>query len=270
MALGPVVLSMFRLFLLAGLVAVLLAARVIERRLDRSLAAPIWWSLLGGLAAARVVYVLSHLPDFRAAPWEALFFWQAGYAPLAGVVAAAGVAAAFIWRGRYPASAVAGPLALGLIVWGGASGLQQALRASIEEPLPPIELADLDDAPVLLDRYIGQPVVLNLWATWCPPCRREMPTLQAAQQETPDVHFLFVNQGEGPLTIRRYLNEEGLLLGNVLLDTRNQVGHHFHSPGLPTTLFFNSDGRLIDTHIGELSRARLGDYVRRIRLGASG
>src|SRR5699024_3535079 len=52
-------------------------------------------------------------------------------------------------------------------------------------PLPDLDLAALDERPVSLVSYMGQPVVLNLWATWCPPCRREMPVFEQAQAEFP-------------------------------------------------------------------------------------
>src|SRR3546814_7473677 len=64
----------------------------------------------------------------------------------------------------------------------------------------------------------GEPMVVNLWATWCPPCRREMPVLAKAQEERGDVTFVFVNQGESESEIRDYLRESHLQLSNVLLD----------------------------------------------------
>lgn len=265
MALGPVVISLPRLFLLLAVAAVFLTAHGWERRLGKSLEKPLWLSLLAGLIAARLVYVLTHLSDFQAEPWLALFFWQDGYTPLGGIFAAALVAAWFAWRGGYAPKPVFMPLLIGLAVWGGTHWVHHALRQATDKQLPDMVVTDLQEQPLALDSFRGQPVVLNLWASWCPPCRREMPTLQTAQQTVPDVHFLFVNQGEGPITIRQYLSVEQLQLSNVLLDLGGGVGRHFHSPGLPTTLFFNADGQLVDTHVGELSRARLGDYLRTIR-----
>ncbi|HEX5514788.1 MAG TPA: TlpA disulfide reductase family protein [Gammaproteobacteria bacterium] len=264
MALGPVVISLPRLFLLLSVVAVFIAAHGWERRIGRSLEKPLWLSLLAGLVAARLGYALTHLSDFQAEPWQVLFFWQDGYMPAAGIVAALLLAAWFAFRGGYSPRPIFVPLLVGLVVWGGSSWVQHALRQATNKPLPALAVADLQDTAVILDSFQGRPVVLNLWASWCPPCRREMPTLLAAQQAEPDVHFLFVNQGEGPVTIRQYLAAEQLQLRNVLLDLGGSVGRHFSSPGLPTTLFFDANGRLVDTHVGELSRARLGDYLRAI------
>lgn len=265
MALGPIVISLPRLFFLLALAAMFIAGRAWERRLDRSLEKPLWWCLLVGLLAARLGYVLTHLADFQMQPWQVLYFWQDGYSPWAGLIGTAAVAGWFILRAGYAAKPVLMPLLIGLLVWGGANWVHHALRQATNKPLPAIEVANLQEQPVMLDSFQGQPVVLNLWASWCPPCRREMPVLQAGQQASPDVHFLFVNQGEGPITIRQYLAAEQLQLRNVLLDLGGGIGRHFHAPGLPTTLFFNAEGQLVDTHVGELSRARLGDYLRTIR-----
>lgn len=262
MALGPVVIALPRLFLLLGLAAALLTAHLLESRGGPSLERPLWWSLLGGLLAARLVYVLTHLPDFQAQPWQALFIWQDGYVPLAGVAAAVVVAAWFAYRRSYRPQRLFAPLLIALAVWGGLSFVHDALRRATDMPLPDLAVEDLQGVPITLESFRGQPVVLNLWASWCAPCRREMPTLAAAQQSHPTVHFLFVNQAEGPATVRQYLSIERLQLRNVLLDLHGRVGDHFSAPGLPTTLFFNTDGKLVHTHLGELSNARLGDYLR--------
>ena len=72
--------------------------------------------------------------------------------------------------------------------------------------------------------FIGTPTVLNLWATWCPPCRREMPVLQQAQGANPDVNFVFINQGEKADDIQGFIDRQGLTLRNVLVDERLQTG----------------------------------------------
>lgn len=263
MALGPLMLSLPRLFLILGLIAAFLAAHVHERRGGPRLEKPLWLILLVGLLFARLAYILTHLPDFQAQPLQALYVWQDGYLPLAGVAAAAGLAAWYAFRGGYSPRAVFVPLVIGLLVWSGTNWVHQALRQATDKPLPDLALEELhSETPTPLSSFRGQPVVLNLWATWCPPCRREMPVLETAQQAHSGVHFLFVNQGEGPVTINQYLADEQLELQNILLDLGAATGRHFTAPGLPTTLFFDATGQLIDSHVGELSRARLGDYLR--------
>jgi thiol-disulfide isomerase/thioredoxin len=123
--------------------------------------------------------------------------------------------------------------------------------------LPTTALGTLEGGTTTLQAMAGKPMVLNLWATWCPPCRREMPVLARAQAGRQDVTFVFANQGESEALVREYLGDSDLELDNVLLDPFSTVMRDSGSRGLPTTLFFNADGRLVDTHIGELTDAGL-------------
>jgi thiol-disulfide isomerase/thioredoxin len=123
----------------------------------------------------------------------------------------------------------------------------------------------MEGRSVSLADFTGKPRVVNLWATWCPPCRREMPALQQAQAANPDVNIVFVNQGEESQTIAAFLDRQGLALRNVLVDRQNSVGAALGHGALPTTLFFDTNGRLADTRIGELSQATLTQRLARIR-----
>lgn len=262
MALGPFVISLPRLFLLLGLAAAVITAYGVERRTGVSVRKPLWWSLLIGLLAARLGYMLTHLAAFEARPWEALYLWQGGYSAMLGVLAAVAVVVlASASRNGYPPRRLFAPLLVGVTVWGGLGWVNDALTQGTDYPLPELTVESLDGEPVSLASFRGQPVVLNLWASWCPPCRREMPVLEAAQQKRPDVEFLFVNQGEGLPAVSQYLWIEELRLRNVLLDPGGRVGRHFNAPGLPTTLFFDAEGELVDTHLGALTGATLGDYL---------
>src|SRR3546814_16366109 len=90
-----------------------------------------------------------------------------------------------------------------------------------------------------------------------------MPVLEQAQGRYPGVAFVLVNQGEDRGTIHRYLDRAGLDLDHVLLDPHSQAMLETNTRGLPTTLFFNAEGRLVDTHMGELTRASPADPLRR-------
>jgi len=113
--------------------------------------------------------------------------------------------------------------------------------------------------------YKGQPTVINLWASWCPPCRREMPMLEMAQKKYPDVHFVFINQGESQVTVHQYLEEEGLELKNLWLDSTGRSGEAIGSKGLPSTLFLDRAGDIQSTRLGELSAASLQSHLDTIR-----
>ena len=115
-----------------------------------------------------------------------------------------------------------------------------------------------------LGDFAGKPIVVNLWASWCPPCRREMPLLAETAANREGVIFLFVNQGESPQTIRSYLARENLTLSPVLLDQALQLPRHYSAPGMPTTLFLRADGTLASIHMGEISPELLSDKIDRI------
>jgi YD repeat-containing protein len=91
-----------------------------------------------------------------------------------------------------------------------------------------------------------------------------MPVLQQAQQQNPDVHIVFVNQGESAQRVRTWLAGRGLALDHVLLDPRGQATAAMDAAGLPTTLFYDAEGRLVSRRIGELSTATLAEQMARI------
>ncbi len=130
--------------------------------------------------------------------------------------------------------------------------------------LPDLTLKRLGAGEVSLRKFLGRPVVVNLWASWCPPCRAEMPLLAEAQSRYKDVTFLFVNQGEDEATIHRFLSETGLPLGWVLLDPDSAMSRMLRAGGLPTTYFFNARGELVATHPGQLFEAALEGYLQKL------
>ena len=104
-------------------------------------------------------------------------------------------------------------------------------------------------------------LLVNLWATWCPPCVREMPVLLQAQMNHPEVNFVFINQGESAQRVQTWLGTRQLPSRNVLLDANQQALPAFKQKGLPTTLFFDAQGQLVDTRTGELSTATLAQRL---------
>lgn len=250
--------------------AAIVAARLLARRLQGTAAkdagALVVDAVFVGLLAARIGYVLHWWPQYAAAPWSVVSIGDGGFAWWAGLPAAVGF---LLWRTRrlrVLRTPILLGVAAGLGVWLAANGTLALLQRSAP-PLPDAPLVTLDGAPKALSAYRGMPVVVNLWATWCPPCRRELPALADAQASYPDVRFVLANQGEDATTIRQYLQSEGLALTDVMRDPGSDTMRIFGSRGLPTTLFFDADGRLVDTHMGELTRASLADTLRR-RFGA--
>lgn len=114
------------------------------------------------------------------------------------------------------------------------------------------------------DQYLASPWRMLDVRDGCPPCRREMPVLQQAQAQRGDVHFVFLNQGETPSRVQAFLATQPQALRNVLLDTEGRLGVQRGHRALPTTLFFDAQGRLVDTRVGELSAASLAERLSRL------
>ena len=212
-------------------------------------------AFLLGLLGARLAHVAMHASDYVAQPLSIIRLGDGGYSILAGLLVAAAYA---LWktRERILRKPVLLGLAAGAAFWViGGMALFALQRSSI--PLPDAVLVDMQDQPAPLAAFAGKPTVINLWATWCGPCRREMPVLAQAQQAHPQVQFVFANQGETSEEVADYLRAEKMQLGNVLLDAESKVMQQTGARALPTTLFFGADGRLRNVHMGELSRATL-------------
>lgn len=262
LSIGPVAIPLGQLVVVVFLVGLAFMAEHWSQRRDGGNASWVWLALLIGLTTARAGYVFGHWPDFATNLPGILAVWQGGFSLAWGII---GAAIYTLWRYSRSGKTLRG---VGLaVVMGGllaVGGILMNRMPSVGAPLPDISLLTLEGKYRSLDGFTGRPVVLNLWASWCPPCRQEMPVLAQAQQDNPDTVFVFVNQGESPRQINQFLTSMGLRLDNVMLDGRSEVATYFTARGLPTTLFFDSQGKLVTSHVGELSRAVLNDYLRRL------
>ncbi|MDO8862019.1 TlpA disulfide reductase family protein [Haliea sp. E1-2-M8] len=224
-------------------------------------------SFLVGLLVARGTFVILYFDSYREAPLSMVDIRDGGFLLLPGIGAALITA---LWRGwRTPAlrRPLGAAILTGVGIWVGMLGAVTGMEAS-QPGLATESFQRLDGDFVTLANLgpeeEGKPRVVNLWATWCPPCRREMPVLQAAQARETDITFVFANQGESPGQVRDYLIGDKLELENVLLDPMSTLGQVSGSRALPTTLFYDAQGRLADYHLGELSAASLKQKLKRL------
>jgi hypothetical protein len=184
--------------------------------------------------------------DIRDGGWWAPAGWLVGAAWLLALCLAPARAARALARA---ASVLA---VLAWACWPGAAGV--AAR------MPPLPLVELDGAS--RPATWRKPPAASPWSSTCGPpgARLVAPRCrcwQAAQQRETAVAFVFVNQGEGAETVQRYLARERLPLRHVLLDPAQALGPAVGSRGLPTTLFYDAQGRQVDAHFGILNAAAL-------------
>lgn len=220
----------------------------------------LWRVFIASLVAARLVFVIAYFDMYKSAPWSILNILDGGFSPAAGILAAATGIIGYAWHVREGRRTLLLSALTGGVAWAVGVVVAAAVFA-VPVQMPQAELLRLDGSSVQFGSLTGKPMVVNLWATWCPPCIREMPVLRNAQKNSPDVVFVFANQGESADVIQKFLDREGLILDNVLLDSRLELSSQTNSQGLPTTLFFDAKGALVDRRIGELSAATLAQRI---------
>jgi thiol-disulfide isomerase/thioredoxin len=266
LSIGPLALSFGMLAFFAALIAGVVANKWASRTRAVDAEVLYWVVVAIGLAAARIAFVSMYPNEYLAAPLSMIDIRDAGFYAPAGIAAITVATAWFAWRNKDRRGPLLWAVGSGTAVWIVAALAMLAMPAP-RMPLPDITLADIDGRSVALAQLAGKPVVVNLWATWCPPCRREMPVLGAAQKRHPEVQFVFANQGERADTVRYYLSQQAFQLDYVLLDTNQEFSRLLGSGALPTTLFFDAGGRLVEQRMGELSAATLTQKLQLLEQG---
>ncbi len=260
--LGPLAIPMDLALLYAVFFIAWFSGWLIGRKRGANPESALFSMLFGGLIVARAAFVLQYFQQYADNFWQIIDIRDGGFLLLPGLIAAVLIGAYKAWRQAPLRVPLAIGVSIGFIVWGASVSVLNALQSS--QQIPELSVRNIDGQPVSLQDLAGKPLVINLWATWCPPCRREMPVLAAAQAANPDVRFVFVNQGEGQLLVEKFLAQQQLSLDNNLLDTGGRLGQAVGSLSLPTTLFYSADGLLKNNHLGELSQASLRHALRHI------
>ncbi len=129
-----------------------------------------------------------------------------------------------------------------------------------EGQAPGITLSTLDGKQVNLSDLRGRPVLINFWATYCVPCRVEMPLIQRMADQHPKLVVLLVDERDSILAARSFISELQIR-STVLLDTDGKAGDLFRITGLPTTIFVRADGTIEGRYIGQTNDQILGPHV---------
>jgi thiol-disulfide isomerase/thioredoxin len=129
----------------------------------------------------------------------------------------------------------------------------------------PFTLPELraDRGDVVLAAAPGQPTVVNFFAAWCEPCKRELPALQAAAAAHPGVSFLGVDHQDARVDAIELLDRFDVTYP-AGYDPRGDVAAKYFVRGLPATVFIGADGRIVDFHQGELNAAELQERLDRL------
>ncbi len=168
------------------------------------------------------------------------------------------------------AAALAGLLVGRWYVDGGATPAPPGVSlAQVGEPRPELVLPDLDGRPQSLAQFDGRPLLINYWATWCPPCVDELPRLADlhARRDRDGIAVLAIAMEHEPAAVRDFLAERGLELtvwmeppGNS--DSSVRLGN---TRGvLPYSVLIDADGRIVARKVGVLRERDLADWVRQV------
>jgi peroxiredoxin len=137
----------------------------------------------------------------------------------------------------------------------GACGAADQHRLGAGSPAPDFAAATLAGEPVALSDLRGNAVVLNIWATWCPPCREEMPGLEQLHRTYADeglrVVGVSIDGRSGAGEIQRFVDETALTF-TILHDPDERVTRAFRTVGVPETILIDREGRVVQRWIGKI------------------
>jgi peroxiredoxin len=137
-----------------------------------------------------------------------------------------------------------------------------AMPVAVNFPAPELSLTDIDGRNVSLDDYRGRVVLVNLWATWCPPCKAELPALQSFYDANKDQGFVIIgiDDGETADIVAPFVGEYGLTY-QIWMDTEYETERAFGTINLPSSWVLDRQGNVVLNWVGAISTARLEEYV---------
>lgn len=143
----------------------------------------------------------------------------------------------------------------------------------LAEQAPDFTLPDLfeETTTFTLSDYRGRPVILNFWASWCVPCRREMPALEATAANYADEGLLLLGMNQTYIddlaAARAFVEELALSFPNTRDDSGAVGSNAYQIVGIPTTVFIDRDGEVVHIQIGEMSLEQITTYTERLIAG---
>jgi peroxiredoxin len=147
----------------------------------------------------------------------------------------------------------------------GVSGQSTTSASTTSDPLaglavPNFELKSLGGETISISDLRGHPVLINYWATWCPPCREELPLLQDRTEKYPGLVVLAIDSDEEENVVRDYINKYGYTF-TVLLDPDWKVERLLGVMAYPTSIFVDSEGVIRSRYVGGMSPRALDENL---------
>jgi thiol-disulfide isomerase/thioredoxin len=131
-----------------------------------------------------------------------------------------------------------------------------------------------DGTPVRLSSFRGRPVYLNFWASWCDPCRNELPDIAALMRDHPDLVVIGINRGDTSQAAMAFLQSidvgqgrKGMQFTEAVADPRDTLFNAYQGLGMPLSIFLDKSGRVVAVHNGQLSRDKMEEYYQRAVAG---
>lgn len=137
------------------------------------------------------------------------------------------------------------------------------------EQAPDFELTTLAGEPIRLSELQGKKVILNFWATWCPPCKAEMPHMQNFYEdyaETENVEIVAVNltSGDREASVEEFVKDYGLTFP-IPMDVEGEVGQKFQAVTIPTSYIIDTNGLIQHKIVGPMDETMIQDFVSNIK-----
>jgi peroxiredoxin len=130
---------------------------------------------------------------------------------------------------------------------------------------PDFTLFSLDGKAMKLSELKGKKVILNFWATWCPPCKAEMPHMQSFYEEEKDHHVIILavnltTSEKNKANVEKFVKENGITFP-VLLDSQGEIGNVYQAFTIPTSYVIDSNGVIQQKIIGPISKEMMKDMI---------
>lgn len=135
-------------------------------------------------------------------------------------------------------------------------------NVQLEQEAPDFTLPTLTGTEIKLSDLHGRPVLLNFWATWCAPCRIEMPELESAYKNhtADELAIIAINREETAALVEPFVTDMGLTF-DIALDEKAEVSNLYGVFNMPTSYFLDGSGRVVAIHRGPMSEQQIEEYV---------